>query len=79
MSVIWLRQLLLRLSGHWYYSTSCLHGHHKHCQATVAIDGTVKEPGQCKWCDQMCICRCHRPRRRPWSETTVNLPAADAQ
>jgi hypothetical protein len=44
---------------HYYLSTSCFHGVHEHCRSAVNIYGNPKEPGTCKWCPAVCICRCH--------------------
>lgn len=49
--------------GNVYVSTSCQHGEHEdhnHCQSTSAIDGQVKIPARCKFCDAKCFCACHR-------------------
>lgn len=39
---------------HLYLSTACLHGAHEHCRSTV--DGGVKVPATCKFCDAVCMC-----------------------
>lgn len=55
---------------HWYVSTACLHGKHEHCRSVRAVDGTVKDPGTCKFCPAVCLCRTCRhtdqPQARWW-------------
>ncbi len=59
--MIWAYRLALKLFGHrWYFSTCCLLGRHEHCRCATAIDGHPKRRGECKWCDAICICRCHK-------------------
>jgi hypothetical protein len=58
--VIW----IFHRFGHWYLSTSCLHGDCEHCQGPTAYAGGVKEPATCKYCPARCRHRCHRPTAR---------------
>lgn len=44
---------------HAYYSTSCRHGRHAYCQGETGVMG-AKTPAQCKFCEEPCICWCHR-------------------
>lgn len=52
--------------GHVYLSTSCLHGGHGYCAATVGAAGP-KTSAQCKFCSTPCVCPCHNP-------TTTDTP-----
>jgi hypothetical protein len=52
-------RILLRLFGHRYLSTSCLHEEHDYCQKSTGLAG-AKTPAQCKFCSAPCRCRCHR-------------------
>lgn len=54
-----MRRLLLRVFGHRYLSTGCLHGDHAYCQNKQGQAGP-KRPGRCKFCAAPCRCRCHR-------------------
>ncbi len=42
-----------------YLSTACLHGNHDYCNQSTRVDGTAKQPGQCKFCPSKCVCDCH--------------------
>jgi len=52
--------MIRRWLAYWshYYSTSCLHGDHKYCEAMTGYQGQ-KRPARCKFCDAECRCRCH--------------------
>lgn len=51
---------------HEYLSTACLHGEHDYCLSMTGAAGK-KRPGQCKFCEAICICpTCnHRGRLDP--------------
>ncbi|WP_055563645.1 hypothetical protein [Streptomyces atriruber] len=63
-TAFWLLGTAHWLAGrHLYLSTGCQHGDHEYCQTEARrYDGTVKIPGQCKFCQSLCICRCHSER-----------------
>lgn len=44
---------------HVYLSTACLHGKHGYCGSARARGGGRKIPRACKWCEALCVCRCH--------------------
>ncbi len=54
-----MKHLMLRIFGHRYLSTGCLHGDHAYCQNRRGQAGP-KKPGECKFCSAKCVCRCHR-------------------
>ncbi len=54
------RSTAWRDDRHIYLSTSCLHGIHSHCTASMRFDGAGgKAPSVCKWCPADCVCLCH--------------------
>lgn len=55
-----------RFGMHNYLSTSCFHAAepgreelHDYCQNRNGQAGP-KKPGECKFCEAKCVCRCHQ-------------------
>ena len=68
-----LQRLAHQLAGqHVYLSTGCLHGRHDYCQGTTGLAGK-KRPGECKFCGAKCVCECHAPAERSFSDGAAQL------
>lgn len=60
------------LGVHAYLSTGCLHGDHAYCQGMTGLAGK-KRPGECKHCGAKCVCECHGPPERSFSDGAAQL------
>jgi hypothetical protein len=60
------------LGVHAYLSTGCLHGDHGYCQGMTGLAGK-KRPGECKHCGAKCVCECHAPPERRFSDGVRQL------
>lgn len=68
-----LQRLAHQLAGqHVYLSTGCLHEDHAYCQGMTGLAGK-KRPGECKFCGAKCVCGCHRPPERSFSDGEQQL------
>lgn len=52
--------VVLDPGSHQYWSTACRHDHHDYCAGGTRLDGKLKLPARCKFCDAPCLCTCHQ-------------------
>lgn len=52
-------RLVLAVTGHWYFSTACLHSQHGQCGKLQHDRGEPRHP-RCKYCPAPCRCTCHQ-------------------